>query len=95
MLKHGEINPLNIHGLRQLEHCPPHFEIVQFDNYVSDKDISDWVYENLSGRFYVGHRDIKDGNKSSHRQMIVGFELSSEATYFSLFLPQINTAPVW
>lgn len=94
MLKHGETNPLNIHGLRRLDHCPPHFEVVQFDNYVGDKDISDWIYENLAGRFYVGTRDVVI-DLATHRQMIVGFELPSEASYFSLFLPQLNSMPVW
>ena len=89
MLKHGEVNPLNVHGLRKLEHCPPHFECVQFNPYVNDKTVSDWIYENLSGRFYVGYRDTNSG-RTVERQMVVAFELSSEASYFSLFLPQIN-----
>ena len=90
MLKHGEVNPLNVHGLRRLEHCPPHFERVQFDPHVNDKTVSDWIYENLAGRFYVGHTDVGQDSKPLRRQMIAAFELASEASYFSLFLPQIN-----
>jgi hypothetical protein len=48
--------------------------------------ISSWIYENLVGRFYIGPTD--DGGK---RQIMIGFEIASEATYFSLYLPQINT----
>jgi len=92
VLKHGEVNPLNVFGLRKLEHCPPHFEQVTFNPYVTEKHISDWIYENLSGRFYVGHRDIYN-NRSQERHCVVAFEQASEASYFSLFLPQINPTP--
>jgi len=85
LLKHGEVNPLNVHGLRQLTHCPPHFERVQFISYMSDKDIADWIFENLQGRFYIGTVDILQ-----ERYVIAAFELASEASYFSLLLPQIN-----
>ena len=92
MLKHGEANPLNIHGLRQLSWCPPHFEQVVFLSYVAPKIISDWIYENLEGRFYHGDIDVArtPGGKIIDRQTLVAFESHSEATYFSLYLPQIN-----
>jgi len=87
MLKHGEANPLNIHGLRELGWCPPHFERVLFDSVVSDHVISSWIYENLSGRFYIG--PIDEANK---RLVLVAFEIPGEASYFSLMLSQINLA---
>jgi len=92
MLKHGEANPLNIFSLRQLTHCPPHFEQVQFDLYTGSKDITDWIYENLEGRFYIGQINVtrSDSSKPTFIKTVVGFEHSSEATYFSMFLPQIN-----
>jgi hypothetical protein len=86
MLKHGEVNPLNVHGLRQLKHCPLHFERVEFVPIVTVKHLSDWVFENLEGRFYVGNIDTPQ-----QRLAVVAFELASEASYFSLLLPQINT----
>ena len=95
MLKHGEVNPLNVFGLRRLDYCPPHFERVAFDSFVSEKHVSDWVYENLLGRFYVGYQDQSQGNKLVVRQMVLGFELPSEASYFGLLLPQINIQPIW
>lgn len=93
MLKHGEANPLNIFGLRQLTHCPPHFEQVQFDLYTGGKDITDWIYENLEGRFYIGQVSVapSDNSRPIAIQTVVAFENTSEATYFSMFLPQINT----
>ena len=92
MLKHGEANPLNVFGLRILAHCPPHFERVQFELYTNEKDICDWIHENLEGRFYIGPTDIKS-KSSTVRQTLVAFELHQEASYFSLFLPQINQNP--
>ncbi len=92
MLKHGEVNPLNVFGIRQLDHCPPHFQVISFDLRTSLKDITDWIYENLSGRFYIG--DYFDANETDpskiKMQKAVGFELHEEASYFGLFLPTIN-----
>ena len=62
MLKHGEVNPLDVFGLRKLDHCPPHFERVIFDLRLSKKDIIDWIYENLEGRFYHGSYDTISEN---------------------------------
>lgn len=93
MLKHGEPNPLNVHQLRQLSWCPPHFTRVVFEPYVTEKTITDWLYENLEGRFYVGDIDIArtPGGKPIDRNLLVAFELANEASYFSLYLPSLNT----
>lgn len=89
MLKHGEINPLNVHGLRRLTWCPPHFTKVSFAPYISEKDISDWIYENLSERFYLAYEDVRYQDKID-RVMVCGFESGAEASYFGLWLPSIN-----
>lgn len=92
MLKHGEVNPLSVHGLRRLDWCPPHFTRVTIPGTPSEKIITDWLYENLAGRFYVGVADQLNGavNRASYsRSTVVAFEISSEASYFSLFLPQL------
>ena len=91
MLKHLEPNPLNVHGLRQVKHCPPHFTPVLFDIAVHEKELTDWIYENLSGRFYSGQIDIKQESGKYARQQCLAFENASEASYFALFLPQINS----
>lgn len=90
MLKHGEVNPLNVYGLRQIEWCPPHFEQVVFDPLVHKKVITDWLYENLEGRFYIGDYDAASSQRSKSRQMLVAFEIANEASYFSFYLSQIN-----
>jgi len=89
MLKYSEPNPLNIHGLRQLEYLPPHFTPVFFDLYVSMRDIENWIWENLSGRFYFGdYHQVADGKV--HIVKCAGFELPAESSYFSLMLNTFN-----
>jgi hypothetical protein len=62
----------------------------------SEKDITDWIYENLQGRFYIGSVDVRQpDSRPTFRQALVAFENGSEASYFSLFLPQINQAKVF
>lgn len=51
----------------------------------SAKQIIDWIYTNLSGRFFFG--EVTNGS-SMHRR--VAFEVHSEASYFALILPEIN-----
>jgi hypothetical protein len=83
VLKHGEVNPLNVHGLRQLEFNPPHFTDIILESRSSEKEISDWIWENLQGRFYVGPIDIiNDGHYT--RKICISFELEEEVSYFSL-----------
>jgi hypothetical protein len=92
MLKQNEVNPLNVFGLRRLDHCPPHFETLCFDLKTNEKNISDWIYENLSSRFFLGDTyillpEIKNNVVLCHK---VGFEDPSELTYFGIFLDTIN-----
>lgn len=92
MLKHNEVNPLTVFGLRSVDHCPPHFTRVEFDLKTSEKAISDWIWANLSGRFYYGdwysNSDIVNGGVSFNK--CVAFEIPAEASYFALMITQIN-----
>jgi hypothetical protein len=89
MLKHGEVNPLNVFGLRRTEHCPPHFEKLIFDLRATDKIITDWVYENLAGRFFYGDYYYTHNGQSTLSKCIA-FEEAGELSYFGLFLDTIN-----
>ena len=94
MLKHNEVNPLAVFGLRRLDHCPPHFVLVEFESYTNEKAISDWIYEHLTGRFYLGDW-YKNNNGKSEMSRCVGFEEPGEASYFSLVLDTINTPTLY
>ena len=92
-LKHNEVNPLAVNGMRQLEFCPAHFEKVVFDLVGDSKKITDWLYENTDGRFYIG-TSVKlptaDGEKA-RLAYCVAFEVHAEASYFAIMLNTINT----
>ena len=94
MFKHGVANPLNVFDLRQLSHCPPHFESVVFSLCTHEKVISDWIYENLGGRFFIGDKFVLDANINQYvLEKVAGFERADEASYFCLLLPTINVYP--
>lgn len=82
-------NPLNLFNLRRVEHCPPHFYAVEFDSQVAEKKLSDWIWENLSGRFFLGDVFITTESKREIRKR-AGFEIHGEATYFALQINEIN-----
>ena len=91
MLKYGEANPLAVFGIRQLDHCPPHFTCVDFNSRTTDKNITDWIWSNLSGRFYFGEHYYKGEENSVHFQKRAAFEIAGEASMFALILDQINS----
>lgn len=90
MLRDGEANPLTVHGLREMDRCPPHFVQVKFELRNSHKQISDWIWENFEGRFWLG--DIYYHTESGTIAMTAcaAFELPGEASMFSLCLDQIQ-----
>ena len=90
MLKFGEANPLAVFGLRQLDHCPPHFVKVCFDLRTQDKAISDWIWTNLSGRFWYDDYYQKDSANNVTIQKCAAFEIAGEASMFALILDQVN-----
>ena len=90
MLKYNEVNPLAVFGLRELEHCPLHFTPVDFQLKGSQKTISDWIWSNLSGRFWIGDYYYKDDNNTVQLTKRVAFEIAGEASMFALILDQIN-----
>jgi len=96
MLKHNEVNALSVFGLRRVDHCPAHFTQFAFDLQASDKTVTDWIYENLAGRFYYGDRYFVHGvNGKVGMNKCVAFELPGEASYFALQLDTINKHSSW
>ena len=87
-----EPNPLSIFGLRRVDHCPPHFVCVDFDIHCDEKKISDWIWTNLRGRFWIGDHYVFQKNRTHGFAMVkrVGFEEPGESSFFSLHLDIIN-----
>jgi hypothetical protein len=90
MRNSDDINPLNVFGLRRTEHLPPHFEHLTFDLRTTEKNITDWVYENLAGRFYLGDYFAVNEKGQSVIYKCIAFEEPGELSYFGLFLDTIN-----
>jgi hypothetical protein len=90
MLRNGQANPLNVHGLREKEHCPPHFIQVQFEIRCNGKQITDWIWENLEGRFWFGDLYYVNTNGSVAMTACAAFEIPGEASMFSLCLDRIQ-----
>jgi len=90
MLRDGDANPLTVHGLRELDRCPPHFVQVKFELRHSYKQIADWIWENLEGRFWLGDFYYPNQNGSVSMTACAAFELPGEASMFSLCLDQIQ-----
>lgn len=91
MLRNGEVNLLTVHGLRELERCPPHFVQVQFDLGlgINTKTITDWIWENLEGRFWFGNMYEYTKNGKISMSSCAAFEIPGEASMFSLCLDKI------
>lgn len=90
MLKNGDVNPLNVWGLRQVSHLPPHFEPINFTLSANSKKITDWIWENLEGRFWYGINYRISGNGHLQPCQCAAFEVASEASMFALMLDQFN-----
>lgn len=89
-LRNHEANPLTVHSLRELGHCPPHFIQVQFDLRGQKKIVTDWIWENLDGRFWFGDIYLPTDGGSITMNSCAGFEIPGEASMFSLCLDQIQ-----
>lgn len=90
MLRNGEANPLTVHGLREVEYCPPHFVKVQFDVRCSRKQITDWIWENFAGRFWFNDLYYINESGACAMSTCAAFEIPGEASMFSLCLDQIQ-----
>lgn len=90
MLRDGEPNQLTVHGIREVDYCPPHFTKVMFDLRSTNKTISDWIWENLEGRFWFGDWYFSTDGGSCSMNSCAAFELAGEASMFALCLDQFN-----
>lgn len=85
-----KINPLNIHKARRLDFCPPGFETVNIEpGYNLVKAIDEWIFDNTTGRYFIGNTVNCDTGPIKSK-LKVGFEKSSEMSYFMLACPHLK-----
>lgn len=91
MIKEFEPNPLNVFGIRRVDHCPPYFESMNVPlQYNLQDSIIKWIETNLKGRYYVGKTvDLVD-NKIQSNLFKISFEDEKEMSYFILACPHLK-----
>lgn len=92
MLRDGKANPLTVHGLREMKHCPPHFIQVKFELRNNRKQITDWIWENFEGRFWFDDLYYPSESGAIVMTACAAFEIPGEASMFSLVLDQIQSS---
>jgi len=84
-----KINPLNVLKARRVEFCPPYFETTYIDpGYNIAKAIDEWIFYNTSGRYFIG--SSVDHTGPLKQKIKIGFEKSSEMSYFMLACPLLK-----
>jgi hypothetical protein len=85
-----KINPLNVLGCREVSDPPPHFHYIFIDlKYNIIGSVKEWIYENLTNRFYLGESLQLDNNQFTVR-IKIGFEEPKEASFFLLACPLLK-----
>lgn len=88
-MKQPRINPLDIFEVRRVDFCPPYFETTIFPlRYNVKEAISEWIEDNLSGRYYVGKTITS--HKTMNSNVKIGFENTKELSYFLLACPHLK-----
>lgn len=87
-LSKGEINPLNVLGIRQLSVMPEHFyKILLSDISFSTDFLEYWIEYNLNSRYSIIRMTVIEKDKILNEKLVVGFEDEKDLTMFCLSYP--------
>lgn len=90
-MKLKEPNPLDVLESRRVTFCPPHFETTNVQkSYNLEDAISEWIVDNLKGRYYIGNNIDLDKSNNIKTVYTIGFENPSEMSYFMLACPHLK-----
>lgn len=91
-MSNRKVNPLNVYGARRVEFCPPYFEETTFEvkGYYAHRTLSDWIFKNLNGRYYVGKTATIEEDGPIKNPVKVAFEVPSELSLFMLSCPYLK-----
>lgn len=89
-MRGGKINVLNALNLRKVNFPAEHFVYVTINknSLHSLKNIEEWIYHNLNGRYYVGST-INLVNNSIVYASKIGFENEKEISFFKIACPYL------
>lgn len=87
-LANGEVNPLNVLGIRKLNIMPDTFHKISFiDTFITTEFLEHWIEYNLNSRYTIARMTIVDNNKDILEKLVVGFEDEKDLTVFCLSYP--------
>jgi hypothetical protein len=89
-LNRGEVNPLNVLGLRKLNFIPEHFAKITVSNIVDIKSIDIWINYNLNSRYAINKNLSLDQNKKMIEVLEIGLEDPKEITMLTLGCPYLH-----
>lgn len=79
----GRVNPMNVLGLRRLNHIPPHFAKMSTKHIDRLEHIDSWIYTRLDSRFCVKKSYVVEDKKLTE-VLEIGVEDPKELTMLSL-----------
>jgi len=63
-LNRGELNPLDVLGMRKLHFIPEHFSCIKISNIVDIRNVEQWIVYNLNSRYAIQKKlDLDSSNK--------------------------------
>jgi hypothetical protein len=83
-LKRGEINPLNVLGLRKLDFIPEHFTRISIDHTIDLVKLISWIEYHLNSRYAIVSKFSLDSNRRIFSKLEIGFEDPKEITLLTL-----------
>lgn len=87
----NDINPLNVLEVRRVDFCPPYFETINISPaYNLAKALDEWIYENMSSRYYIGDTVEATEGSPLRQKLKIGFENPSELSFFMLACPLLK-----
>jgi hypothetical protein len=88
-LAKGEVNPLNVLGVRRLSYSPVHFARMTLSTRNID-NVDHWIYQNLESRYSItkGLKIDSEGKMIEIHEL--GIEDGRELTIMSLMCPFLD-----
>lgn len=89
-LNRGEVNPLNVLGVRKLPYVPFHFAKTYTENLKDIYEIDDWIYTNLNSRYCIKKTHKLDKNNKISEVCEIAVEDPKELSMLSLGCPYLH-----
>ena len=89
-LVRGKINPLNVLGMRRLNHIPPHFASLNLKDDFNLDEIDDWIYSNLDSRYCIKKGQSVNEQNKLIEVIEIGVEEPKELSMLLLGCPHLT-----